>query len=80
MVSSTVNLYPVLLACIVAVVLAGLWEWTLMLAVLTILGRTHPPTADDEIPLGFGRSVLGWVTLAFIPFGFTPMPFLRSIQ
>ena len=55
-----------------------LWPWILMLDLLTFLvGPIHPPTADDEEPLGLGRTVLGWLTLAFIMIGFTPTPFLQ---
>ena len=54
------------------------WEylknWTLMLILLLIMGPIHPPTANDEEPLGIGRIILGWLTLAFIFVGFTPMP------
>jgi membrane-associated protease RseP (regulator of RpoE activity) len=48
--------------------------WMLMLLLLIIMGPVHPPTADDTEPLGLGRIVLGWVTLAFIVVGFTPTP------
>lgn len=64
-----------LLAAVVAVVSYGLIVWTLMLFLLMLMGPNHPPTADDEVPLGAGRIVLGWLTLAFIPFGFTGKPF-----
>lgn len=54
------------------------WEelggWSLMLVLLMILGPIHPPTADDEEPLGAFRIALGWLTLAFIIIGFTPVP------
>lgn len=49
-------------------------HWTLMIVLLIIMGPNHPPTADDEEPLGLGRYVLGWLTLAFIVVGFTPVP------
>jgi len=49
--------------------------WTLMLFLLMLMGP-HPPTGDDEMPLGPGRIILGWLTLAFIPVGFTPTPFM----
>ena len=57
-----------------------IWEWhylknwTLMIFLLLLMGPIHPPTADDEEPLGIGRYILGWLTLAFIVVGFTPMP------
>ncbi len=52
--------------------------WTLLLVLLLFMGPRHPPTADDEEPLGTFRTVLGWLTLAFIFIGFTPTPFVFS--
>ncbi len=49
-------------------------HWSLMLALLVVMGPRHPPTADDDEPLGVGRFILGWLTLAFIVIGFTPVP------
>lgn len=49
--------------------------WVLMLFLLMLMGP-HPPTANDEEPLGAGRIVLGWLTLAFVLIGFTPTPFV----
>jgi Zn-dependent protease len=48
--------------------------WWLMLALLWMFGTRHPPTADDRMPLGRGRILLGWLTLAFIFIGFSPRP------
>lgn len=48
--------------------------WTLMLVLLVLMGVRHPPTAHD-VPLGRGRTVLGWLALAFVLVGFTPSPF-----
>jgi len=57
------------------------WEyyktWTIMVILLWMMGPIHPPTANDDEPLGLGRHVLGWLTLAFILVGFTPVPLLR---
>ena len=55
------------------------WErlsmWALMIILLFLMGPVHPPTANDhERWLGWGRIVLGWLTLAFILVGFTPVP------
>jgi membrane-associated protease RseP (regulator of RpoE activity) len=52
----------------------SLGNWSLMLVLLILIGPIHPPTADDDEPLGIGRMILGWLTLAFIVVGFTPMP------
>lgn len=48
--------------------------WALMIFLLLMMGPKHPPTADDKTPIGPVRYVLGWITLAFIFIGFTPMP------
>ena len=48
-----------------------------MLLLLLLIGPIHPPTANDEEPLGAGRIVLGWLTLAFIFVGFTPTPLVH---
>ncbi|MCE5303835.1 MAG: site-2 protease family protein [Planctomycetaceae bacterium] len=54
-----------------------LGQWTLMIVLLFLMGPIHPPTADDEEPLGVFRYILGWATLAFIVVGFTPTPLLN---
>jgi membrane-associated protease RseP (regulator of RpoE activity) len=59
------------------------WEWltrhnpsfALMIVLLILIGPRHPPTANDYVPLGATRKVLGWATLAFLVVGFTPYPF-----
>jgi membrane-associated protease RseP (regulator of RpoE activity) len=58
-----------------AIVFFRLYTWIVMIFLLILIGSAHPPTADDEEPLGWPRIILGWLTLAFIPIGFTPMPF-----
>jgi Zn-dependent protease len=49
--------------------------WFVMVLLLFFMGPKHPPTANDDVPLGPVRIVLGWLTLAFVLVGFTPMPF-----
>ena len=39
------------------------------------MGPNHAPTANDDVPLGTPRVILGWLTLAFVIIGFTPRPF-----
>lgn len=63
-----------LYAAIGAVVFFGLWHWTLMLLLLIWVGPKHPPTRNDYVPLGRFRVLLGWLTLAFLIIGFTPVP------
>lgn len=73
----------VILLAAVAGVVAGVWifkqrgmaGWTVMLVLLALMGPRHPPTANDFVPLGPVRIVLGWATLAFLIVGFTPNPF-----
>jgi membrane-associated protease RseP (regulator of RpoE activity) len=60
---------------VAAVVLLQYTNWTVMLVLLIFLGTQHPPTADDSVPLGPWRYVLGWLTLALVPLAFTPVPF-----
>lgn len=63
------------LAVAVAAIVYRYPVWILMIFLLFMMGPTHPPTADDNVPLGPWRIVLGWLTLAFVFIGFTPMPF-----
>jgi membrane-associated protease RseP (regulator of RpoE activity) len=50
------------------------FAYGLMVVLLFVSGPRHPPTANDYVPLGTGRVILGWLTLAFIIVGFTPVP------
>jgi membrane-associated protease RseP (regulator of RpoE activity) len=59
----------------VAIVVLGYTWWTLMLILLILMGPNHPPTGGEDVPLGTWRVILGWLTLALIPIGFTPNPF-----
>lgn len=53
-----------------------LMAWSLMLVLVGLTGSAHPPTANDVEPLGWGRTIVGWLTLAVLPLGFTPVPIL----
>jgi len=53
----------------------ALRPWIVMLVLLMLMGPKHPPTRNDSVPLGWWRVALGWLTLAFLPLGFTPIPF-----
>ncbi|MDD3590472.1 MAG: site-2 protease family protein [Thermoguttaceae bacterium] len=65
-------------AAVVCVFVFGLWNWALLLALLYFIGLRHPPTMRDDQPLGWQRTVLGWLTLAFIIVGFTARPLTVS--
>jgi membrane-associated protease RseP (regulator of RpoE activity) len=52
-------------------------SWMLMLFLLILMRPSHPPTADDEEPLGVFRTILGWLMLGFIIVGFTPTPIIQ---
>jgi len=64
----------VLTLAISASIYLKLTNWWLMLGLIAFLGTRHPPTADDSVPLGTPRYVMGILTLAFLLLGFTPVP------
>lgn len=54
--------------------------WLLWYALLRyVIKVTHPPTMDEEHPLGEGRTLLGWVTLGIFVLTFTPAPFIIKL-
>jgi membrane-associated protease RseP (regulator of RpoE activity) len=67
-----------LFAAMMGVVVFGYWGWSLMILLLMLMGPIHPPTANDDVPLGTGRTILGWASLLFVVIGFTPSPFTFS--
>jgi membrane-associated protease RseP (regulator of RpoE activity) len=70
------SLLLLLAIVVVALNLKVYGGWMVMLFLLILMGPAHPPTANDDEPLGWFRSILGWLTLAFIFIGFTPTPIL----
>lgn len=56
-----------LIFSILFVVVTGAVIWGLMIILVTLMGVDHPPTADDDVPLGWFRTVLGLASLS-IPF------------
>ena len=49
--------------------------WLLMALLVLVLGADHPPTADDRMPLGWGRTILGMASLLIPVFCFSLNPF-----
>ncbi len=60
------------LSAIAAMILTDYYQWVVMLVLVLMLGVDHPPTRDDRVPLGFGRTVLGLVSLSMPIFCFVP--------
>jgi len=48
------------------------YTWTVMLVIILFLGVDHPPTHDDQVPLGKARRLIGLVSLLIPVFCFTP--------
>ncbi|MBI3461677.1 MAG: site-2 protease family protein, partial [Planctomycetes bacterium] len=48
----------------------------MLLLVVFVIGIDHPPTADDSVPIGFWRKVIGVASLAIPVFCLAPMPIL----
>jgi Peptidase family M50 len=63
-----------LMAAVAYMIWTAQISYALMVVLLFIAGPRHPPTADDSVPLGAGRILLGWLTLAFVLIGFTINP------
>jgi membrane-associated protease RseP (regulator of RpoE activity) len=63
-------------ACVALVVFSP--SWILWAILVRVLGRRHPPTLDDEAPVGRGRVVLGIVALLVFVLCFVPNPVVVS--
>ena len=74
--SSIVTLAMILVAVALTAVVSMSWlVWTiLMVVMLFAVGPHHPPTLDDEMPLGTARLVLAVVGLIMLIVCFTPAP------
>jgi Peptidase family M50 len=56
----------------------GDFTFSVMLTLMVAVGWRHPPTANDRVPLGWPRVLLGWATLAFLFVGFTPTLMIQN--
>lgn len=62
-----------LIAAILFVVLFEQYGWVLMVVLVTLLGTDHPPTANDRVPLGWTRRIIGWLSLPIPILCFPPL-------
>jgi len=69
-----------LLVAIAFVVLADVVAvWLPMIVLVTLIGTDHPPTADDAVPLGWIRRLIGYASLLIPLFCFPPrLAFLQN--
>lgn len=61
-----------LLSAIGYIVITGEVTWVLMVVIVILIGVDHPPTADDRVPLGRVRTILGFLSLVLPVLCFTP--------
>ena len=60
-------------AAIVAILVLEAYVWVVMFVLVILMGIHHPPTADDRVPLGWPRCLLGYAALAIPVVCFPPM-------
>ncbi len=68
--------WTLILVAVFGMIHTGMYSYILLLILLTLTGPRHPPTANDAVPLGVVRHVLGWATLGFLLIGFTLQPII----
>ena len=64
-----------MIAAILFIVFGEHYNWTIMLVLVIVLGVDHPPTRDDQVPLGWWRRIFGLASLAIPVLCFTPVTF-----
>ena len=62
------------IAAIAAMVLTAHYEFVVMLVLVLLIGLDHPPTSDDTVELGRGRTILGFASLLIPIFCLTLVP------
>ncbi len=53
-------------------------NWILWAVLLRVLGRRHPPTLNDALPVGRGREIVGLISLVVFVVCFVPNPIIFS--
>jgi membrane-associated protease RseP (regulator of RpoE activity) len=64
----------VVVAAVCFIFFAGVYGWLVMLFLVTMIGVQHPPTANDQVELGWGRRILGLASLAIPVLCLAPNP------
>ena len=73
--STQLTLATVIAAVGLTVYSTGWLVWTILLLLMIVfIGPEHPPTLDDEIPLGRGRLIMAVVGMVMLILCFTPAP------
>ncbi len=73
--STLITFMTIALAVGLTFVSSGWILWTaLMIGMIFLVGPHHPPTLDDERPIGRGRQLLAGAALAMLIVCFTPAP------
>lgn len=66
--------WGVVVVWVAAILYFGLYAWSLMVILVMLMGLRHPPTADDSVPLGPTRRIIGALSLVLPILCLTPMP------
>ena len=53
-----------MLLAIIYIIATDSYTWVVMMILLIMMGPTHPPTRDDDVPLGVARTVIGTLSLS----------------
>jgi hypothetical protein len=62
-----------MILAVAGIVYTGMYPWMGMLFLVWLIGINHPPTADDDAPLGPVRWCLGFASLAIPILCFPPL-------
>ncbi|MHB0959265.1 MAG: site-2 protease family protein [Pirellulaceae bacterium] len=68
-----------MLAAVAFVVISQQWNWMVMIALVFFIGMDHPPTKDDDIPLGRVRTLIGCLAILIPVFCFAPWLFIFPV-
>lgn len=64
--------WGVIIAAVTAMTMGAGLAWILMLILVLLIGPAHPPTADDSVPIGTLRWIIGFTSLVIPILCFPP--------